>query len=112
MKKSLQRLGIVFSFFFLLFFFSYAQTTSTINGQVNGSGGEPLGGVTVQVKNTKTTTVTNPDGSFRINVPPNAILVFSYVGYREQELPVNGKQQLSVSLLSSNTALDEVVVIG
>lgn len=50
---------------------------------------------------------------FSINAPSsNSVLVFSYVGYSEQQVPINGKPQLSVSLRPSNTSLENVVVIG
>lgn len=69
----------------------------------------PLPGVTVTVKNTKTVTTTDPNGVFSINAPSNATLVFSYIGYVQQEKQVNGSA-LRIVLISDSKALNEVVV--
>ncbi|WP_316812638.1 SusC/RagA family TonB-linked outer membrane protein [Pedobacter heparinus] len=69
----------------------------------------PLPGVTVTVKNTKTVTTTDPNGAFTIKAPSAATLVFSYIGYIQQEKQVNGST-LRIVLISDSKALNEVVV--
>jgi TonB-linked SusC/RagA family outer membrane protein len=87
--------------------------TIPISGKVTDEKGQALPGVSVQLKGTSTGTSTGTDGSFSINVPDRyAVLVFSYVGYGRQEVPVAGQQHLNVKLASSESALSEVVVVG
>jgi hypothetical protein len=71
-----------------------------------------LPGVNVVVKGTTNGTITNNEGQFSINVPSTGILVISYVGYKTQEVPVNGKNYLHIVLEENLQSLDEVVVIG
>src|SRR5687768_9160791 len=66
--------------------------SGTITGRVTNESGEPLAGVTIQVKGTTITTVSNSDGSFSIDIPGNArALVFSYVGMKGREVSVSGQ---------------------
>lgn len=91
---------------------SYAQNR-TITGKVTGKDdGLPLPGVSVVVKGTKLGTQTTSDGSFSIIVPSgNQSLVFSFVGYTTATFPVSGAR-LNVTLATSASALNEVVVVG
>lgn len=67
---------------------AFAQTKQ-VSGNVTETGGQPLPGVTVIIKGTVTDTITDVDGNFSIpNVQENALLVFSFVGMRTQEIPV------------------------
>ncbi|MDE7409405.1 MAG: carboxypeptidase-like regulatory domain-containing protein, partial [Muribaculaceae bacterium] len=84
----------------------------TVNGYVDDSTGEPLIGATVMEKGTSNGTATDFDGNFTINVAPNATLVISYIGYDTQEIPVNGKTSIRVTLQDNATMLAETVVIG
>ena len=89
-----------------------AQTT-TVQGKVLNTQGESLIGVSIKVKGTGSSTVTNTDGTFKMNVPSkNATLDFSYIGYNTQSLALNGKTNLSVILEENLKFLDEVVVVG
>ncbi|WPV70043.1 TonB-dependent receptor [Chitinophaga sp. LS1] len=91
---------------------SFAATIP-ITGKVTDEKGQPLPGVSVQLKGTGTGVSTGTDGTFSINVPDQyAVLVFSYVGYGKQEVPVGGQKHLTVKLASSESALSEVVVVG
>ena len=67
---------------------AFAQATKTVSGTVSDEKGEPIISGTVMVKDTKTATVTDFDGNFKINAPANGTLVFSYLGYFTQEIPV------------------------
>src|SRR5205085_4084486 len=99
----------------LLLFSSYISFAQNfpVTGKVTTASGEPLAGVTVQVKNGKASATTKADGTFEINASgPNAVLNFSYVGYEEQQVPVNKRGQIAVSLSPGTAALENVVVIG
>ncbi len=106
---------------FLLFLFLFLSLISSrsfsqdqkITGRVLAStNGTPLSGVTVKIKDKKTATTTNADGSFTINAPKGASLQFSYVGYQLNEVTVGNNANLEVKLDASNQGLDEVVVVG
>ncbi|NRA49088.1 MAG: SusC/RagA family TonB-linked outer membrane protein, partial [Phaeodactylibacter sp.] len=85
-----------------------------VQGVVIDDAGEPLIGVNVIEKgNPSNGTITDVDGSFQITVADdNATLVFSYIGYKQTELPLNGQTNVSLTLESSASLLDEVVVVG
>lgn len=90
------------------------QTISAVKltGQVMDSLGNPLVGVTIQVKGTNSGTVTDGNGQFSMDVPDDAVLVVSYVGFQTREIPVGGQGTLKIVLSPSNAALNEVVVVG
>jgi len=84
-----------------------------ITGKVTGQNGEPLPGVSVTAKGTSVGTQTDAAGDFSLSVPDAATtLVFSYVGYQSQEVPIRGRTTVNVSLVAGQNALSEVVVIG
>ncbi|MDD4191659.1 MAG: SusC/RagA family TonB-linked outer membrane protein [Mangrovibacterium sp.] len=70
----------------------------------------PLPGVSIVVKGTPTGTITNPDGKYSIEVAGNATLVFSFVGFTNQEVQVQGRNTIDIVMEESLEALDEVVV--
>lgn len=72
----------------------------------------PLPGVTVQIKGTTVGTVTDFDGNYEIEAVDDAVLVFSYVGMKTIEKPVNGATSIDASLVEDFGVLDEVVVVG
>lgn len=74
--------------------------------------GEPVIGANVIERGTTNGTVTDLDGRFTLEVPRNAVLQISYIGYMEQEIPVNNRNDISVSLLDDTQNLDEIVVVG
>ena len=84
-----------------------------IKGNVAGENGKPLGGVSVLVKGSNKGTVTDNAGNFTLAVPNrNAVLVFSFVGYAEQEQTIQAGSVLQVILTPSNSSLADVVVVG
>ncbi len=91
----------------------FAQN-KTITGKVTDSQqGTGIAGVTVSVKGTRTAVQTKADGTYSITVASNAqTLVFSSVGYSQQEVAIGGSASVDVSLVVNNTSLNEVVVIG
>ncbi|WP_018614411.1 SusC/RagA family TonB-linked outer membrane protein [Segetibacter koreensis] len=98
----------------LLLFFSniVIAQQSAVSGTVTGENGNPLNAVSVSVKGSTRGTSTDSSGKFSILAPSNATLVFSSVGYTPQEVKVAGKSDVTVSLVSSNRELEQVVVIG
>ena len=87
----------------------------TISGTVNIAGNKDTGlsGVGVAVKGGKLAVATNASGFYRItNVPSNATLVFTYVGFETAEVKINGRTQINVELKENYSDLDEVVVVG
>lgn len=90
----------------------YSQQTP-ITGKVIDNNGLPLPGVNVLVKDTSSGVVTDFDGNYEINVSDQAaILVFSYVGFKEQEIAISGQSTINVTLLEELSQLDEIVVVG
>jgi TonB-dependent SusC/RagA subfamily outer membrane receptor len=81
-----------------------------VRGEVKDDTGELVPGVNVFEKGTMNGTVTNIDGIFTIQVPPDATLVFSFVGFQTLEVPVNGQTSLNVVMEEETVGLDEVVV--
>lgn len=91
---------------------AYGQKVQ-VTGKVNQSTGEPLPGVNVVEKGTVNGAVTSAEGDYSITVADqNAVLVFSYVGYLTQEIPVKGMTSVNVILEEDMTLMEEVVVIG
>ena len=86
--------------------------TITVRGTVYDDQGAPLPGAGVMVKGTTQGTITDLDGNYEIRVKPNQTLVISFVGMKDQEIPVNGRTQLNAALDSQATTLDDVVVVG
>lgn len=88
----------------------FAQQTE-ITGTVSDSS-EPLIGVTVKVKGTTRTTVSDLDGNYRIQATQHEILEFTYIGYKPLEVVVGNRKVINVVMEGSQTDLGEVVVIG
>jgi TonB-dependent starch-binding outer membrane protein SusC len=91
---------------------TYAQDR-TVTGKVTDSGDKSgLPGVTVSVAGANKGTQTGVDGTYKISVPANASLVFSFVGFEKQTIAVGNRSVVDVELVSDNKALEEVVVVG
>ncbi len=97
---------------FIFIWAGHAQTVSVSGNVRDASTGEALIGVNVVVKGTANGTTTDLDGNYTLHVPSDATLVFSYIGYEHQEVPLNGRNNISVQLVESTKELDEVVVVG
>lgn len=84
-----------------------------VKGKVFSDKGEPLSGVTIQVKGTAKGVVTNEQGAYEISVPDkNAVLLISYIGFDRQEIGINGRQQINITLQAAASKMTELVVIG
>lgn len=89
------------------------QQRISLTGRVTDTGGAPLIGVAVIEKGTMNGVSTGVDGSFSINVSdPNAVLVFSIIGFKEQEVAVRGRTVVNAILEESITDMDEVIVVA
>ncbi|MEQ7799142.1 TonB-dependent receptor [Pedobacter sp. ASV1-7] len=91
---------------------SFAQQ-KTISGRVvDGSDNSTLPSVSIKVKGTQKTTSTDVNGKYEISVADTDVLIFTYIGFQVQEVPVAGKSVLNIVLQSSNQQMQEVVVVG
>jgi hypothetical protein len=90
------------------------RSPGTITGRVLNKNGSPLDGVTVNLKGTRVTTVTNDRGNFTLNASDfqERKLVFSYVGYEKKEVNLRTNNQITVKLKAVDNELEEVVVVG
>lgn len=108
MKRTLLLLFCLFTVNLL-----FAQENITVTGKVtDATTGDALPGTTVQVKGTTTGGVTDVSGSYTVSAPANGTLVFSFLGFEEQEVAINNRTTINVSLGTDAKALEEVVVIG
>lgn len=89
-----------------------AKEERKIKGVVKDQNGEPVIGANVSVKGTTLGTITGLDGDFVLEVPENALIQVSYIGYVSQELRLGGRNHLDVVLKEDSQALEEVVVVG
>ena len=83
-----------------------------VSGRITDENGNPLSGASIRVKGGTQGVSANANGEFTITVPDDAVLIFSYVGYDERQIPVSGQTTINVSLQPSAKVQDQVVVIG
>ncbi len=114
-RQSERKIKLKFCLIFLTMFIcfsGYAQS-QRITGKITGADdGRPVPGATVKVKGTSVSSVSDVNGDYAINAKPTDVLVFSFVSYATQEIPVKSNNSINVKLVGSNTNLNEVVVIG
>jgi len=92
---------------------SVSKIPIPVKGVVKDAAGNPLTGATVSVKGTTTSVLTNKEGVFSFSsLPENSVLVISYVGYKTQEVVINGQEMVQVNLEEDNKGMNEVVVVG
>src|SRR5690606_3248248 len=84
----------------------------TVSGTVSDANGEPLPGVTVSIQGTSTGTATDINGRYSIMAPEGATLIFSFIGFESQQVPIGDQSVINVTLSEDMAALDEVVVVG
>jgi TonB-linked SusC/RagA family outer membrane protein len=109
-KKKTLRMMIITVFVLCSALSLYAQRAVT--GTLTDVNDQPIVGVNVSVKGTSNGTMTDTNGTYRLNIQENDILVFSYVGYITQEIKVISQTTISVKLLDDSQNLEEVVVVG
>jgi TonB-linked SusC/RagA family outer membrane protein len=112
MKRNLRK-----TFFFILLLFlvcptSFAQIPLQVSGIVSNANG-PLSSVSVIVKGTQNGAITDANGKYSLsNVPGSGVLIFSSIGFENQEIFVNNRAQINVQLKANIDSLDQVVVVG
>lgn len=94
-------------------FSSVAQQPKSVSGKITDPSGMSLPGVSVVIKGTTNGTITDSSGNYSLlNVPGNAILQFSFVGMKGQEIAVGGKTSINVILVEETVGIGEVIAIG
>ncbi|TDN84320.1 TonB-linked SusC/RagA family outer membrane protein [Salegentibacter sp. 24] len=107
MKNKISIMALLAFFQITGMFAQQREVTGTVTG---ASDGMTLPGVTVLVKGTNNGTVTDMEGNYAIDVDEDAVLVFSSIGFQKQEVPVNGRSVINVTMSEDLEGLDEVVV--
>jgi len=108
MRKSL----LLLSSFLLLYFLSFAQSKIVTGKVTDARDGSPLTGVSVNVKGSKGGTTTDAAGLFRISVPEGGVLIFTNVGFTDEEVTVGTSEMVNVTLKVAQKNLQEVIVTG
>jgi TonB-linked SusC/RagA family outer membrane protein len=113
MKKPIYKL-LLTSFLSIACLFAFAQQGTQITGKVTTSDGEPLPGVNIVLKGTTTGTITQADGTYQLSAAfgDESVLVFSFMGFITQEVQVDGKSTINVTLAEDFQQLEEIVAIG
>ena len=112
-RNAFNKNGYLLALLLPLSIFSFSQNNFKITGKVSDEAGKPAQGVSIRVKNTSTATASAADGSFTINAPSgNSILVFTSVGFADQEIDIANRATINVTLSNVSAALTDVVVIG
>ncbi len=131
MKEKLQKAGCVLSkyamtslpalVFFFIFMLPPAKVMGAliqnveevqVSGTVTDESGQPLPGATIVEQGSRNGTITDSDGNYQIKVRDEAILVISFVGYVQAEIPVAGKTRIDLSMEPDLESLEEVIVVG
>ncbi|MCF8346685.1 MAG: TonB-dependent receptor [Bacteroidales bacterium] len=92
--------------------FSLPVQPVRVTGKVTDKDGEPIIGANISVKGTNEGTITDIDGSYEIKAPPDAVLVFSFIGMEAREVLIDGRQNIDVVLSDDLKELEEVIVVG
>ncbi|MBC6997061.1 TonB-dependent receptor [Cytophaga sp. FL35] len=109
-KFKLKTLFSVMGLFLLGIGYTYGQQVQ-VSGNVSDDAG-PLPGVSVFIKGTNNGTATDFDGNYEITAASNAVLSFSFIGYKNKDVSINGRTTINVKLEEDVSALEEVVVVG
>ncbi|WP_461644115.1 SusC/RagA family TonB-linked outer membrane protein [Labilibaculum euxinus] len=92
---------------------AYGQTERTITGVVvSATDGTPIPGTNVVIKGTTIGGITDIDGNYSIQVNENDVVVFSFIGFRSQEVLISNQQVINIVLAEDVSSLDEVIVVG
>jgi TonB-dependent starch-binding outer membrane protein SusC len=111
--KTIKCKTLLILFFALFTFTARGQDQVTITGiVVSGEDHSVLTGVSISVKGTTSGTITDEKGSYKINADRESVLIFSFIGFIKQEVPVKDRKRLDIILNSETHLFDEVVVVG
>lgn len=106
--RNLRKFSVLLAFSFISLL--AVSQTIPVSGKVTDSKGNPVSGINIIIKGSNKGTATGNDGNFRINAPANATLIFSGVGYLDQEVGLDGRSSISVALVERQNELNAVVV--
>ena len=109
--KSISARGL-FTLLALIMSISLHAQNATVKGVIVDETDTPLIGATVQVKGTSTGSITDFDGNYTIKANKGAVITFSYIGYKTQEIKFTGQPTVNIKMVPDNQTLDEVVVVG
>jgi TonB-dependent starch-binding outer membrane protein SusC len=98
--------------FVSLVLFCSSFASAQVTGKVSTDSGEPLIGVSVSIKGINRGTQTDVEGNYKLDVPNNAVLVYSFVGYNATEVNYTGQKTINVTLKLDDKLLNEIVVVG
>ena len=113
MKSRLLKLvAMSFSAMVLSLGTAFAQQDVTVNGTVVDESGQPVIGAAIMVKGTTIGAVSDENGAYTIDTKSDAVFVVSSIGYVEQEIPVNGRSRIDITLAEDNTELEATVVVA
>jgi TonB-linked SusC/RagA family outer membrane protein len=107
-----RKFGLSFLLFFLVSYSTIFGQTPLLLGRVTDSKNIPLVGVNVVEKGTSNGTVTDMDGNYSLKVSDNEPIVFSYIGFQNQEVKWDGKNPLDIVMQENSELLNEIVVVG
>ncbi|PWK27076.1 TonB-linked SusC/RagA family outer membrane protein [Arcicella aurantiaca] len=93
-------------------YFTFQQKQAEVSGVVTNLKGEPLPSVSVRIKGSSSGIATDANGKFSIHASQNATLIFSFIGYENTEIVLNGRSNINVTLIEKIQELDQVVVVG
>ncbi len=111
MKKTIYSKLLALLLFCFMQLAVFAQDRD-ISGKVTDAEGIPLPGVSIQIKGTTQGTITDFDGNYTVTAPETATLIFSFIGYTSQEIPVADQIEILITLREDIMELDEIVVVG
>lgn len=111
MKKIFTKFSVLTFLSLLVLNVTYAQNV-TVKGNVIDDSGLPIPSVSVIIKGTTNGTQSDENGNYTINASANSILVFSYIGFTTQEILINNRTTINVSLKAATNDLQQVVVVG
>lgn len=116
MKKNLQKRirgsALLFITIMMINYAGFAQTNS-VAGKVTGTDdGNPIPGVSIKIKDSQTSTVSGIDGNYTIAAKVSDVIIYTYLGYATQQIYVGSSHVVNVTLVPSNSNLNEVVIIG
>lgn len=112
MSNKMKNMRMALFLLFVTAAMNLSAQTITLTGNVKDTTGEPIIGASILEKGTSNGAITDFDGNYNLKVNSNATVVISYIGMKPQEISVNGRTRIDVTLQDDAQALDEVVVIG
>jgi TonB-linked SusC/RagA family outer membrane protein len=105
-------LSMILQCFFIANIHAQEKETITVSGIVKDAQGEPILGVNIWIEGTGNGTITDNDGKYRLSVYSDDVMQFSFIGFKQKSVPVNGQTNIDVVLEEDIASLDEVVVVG